>query len=669
MKGLEQFSDTYQIIGKLGEGSGGVVYKAYHKRLRKEVVLKKMKSKNVSSLINRQEVDILKNLNHTFLPQVFDFLTVGDEVYTVMSYIPGKSFQQLLKEGYTFSQNQLIQWAMQLLSALNYLHSQNPPIIHSDIKPANIMLTPEGNICLIDFNISFFLDENTVLGYSNGYTSPEQYIIAMNSRSVHAVPKYSTIDEKSDIYSVGATLYHLATGVRKESYKTPINKELLVKQTGEAFAQVIIRSMQINPENRYASAFTMFQAVQGVTKRDNRYRSLLKKQRNTRIGIVMLMAGFIVLGGVGIHEMQLERVDKYNELVEEQIEYREEKDFEGEDEAFEEAIDVMPSALESYYQKAYTLYQQREYEECISFIDYDILSNEKIDKTQHKMAEVYYLKADSHFQLEEYDESVDAYEQLMDIGTLECEHYRDYAIALAYEGSSKKAEDVLEEAIDYGLKEDSIFYAKAEIEKSVSRLDDALIDFKECIKITDSDELKARAYVLCSKIYEEKNSREHERDILIEAENEVPKEYQMLILERLIQVDIDLAEIKEHDWYREEAIEKLHKVIEQGWDTYETYDNIVILHEKLGNIEEAQETVYKMLDLFGEDYNIYKRLAFLEIDKQEQLSNRNRDYSEFEEYYDRALEMYYDQLKDNDTDMEMELLENVYNQVRLGGWL
>ena len=86
---FDKFSDTYEILGKLGEGSGGIVYKAYHKRLKKEVVIKQMKGRSISVEADRQEVDILKNLHHTYLPQVFDFLKTGDRVYTVMSYIPG----------------------------------------------------------------------------------------------------------------------------------------------------------------------------------------------------------------------------------------------------------------------------------------------------------------------------------------------------------------------------------------------------------------------------------------------------------------------------------------------------------------------------------------------------------------------------------------------------
>lgn len=152
---MEKFSDTYEIIGKLGEGSGGIVYKAIHKRLKKEVVVKQIKNQGMALKEKRKEVDILKNLNHSYLPQVLDFFEIGSNAYTVMSFIPGKSLKTLLQEGRYFQKKEVIRWAMQLCSALQYLHEQIPPIIHGDIKPANIMLTPKGDICLIDFNISF----------------------------------------------------------------------------------------------------------------------------------------------------------------------------------------------------------------------------------------------------------------------------------------------------------------------------------------------------------------------------------------------------------------------------------------------------------------------------------------------------------------------------------
>lgn len=98
----KNLSETYEILEKLGEGAGGIVYKAYHRRLRQEVVIKQHKRSAVSLSGSRREVDILKKLHHSYLPQVLDFFESGGDVYTVMSYVPGKSFAQLLREGHRF---------------------------------------------------------------------------------------------------------------------------------------------------------------------------------------------------------------------------------------------------------------------------------------------------------------------------------------------------------------------------------------------------------------------------------------------------------------------------------------------------------------------------------------------------------------------------------------
>ena len=668
MGGIETLTDTYEIQERLGAGGGGIVYKAYHKRLRKEVVLKQIRNKSISMSVNRQEVDILKNLNHSYLPQVFDFLDVDGEIYTVMSYIPGKSFQQLMKEGYHFSQNQLIRWGMQICSALNYLHSQKPPIIHGDIKPANIMLKPDGNICLIDFNVSFFLDENAILGYTDGYTSPEQYIIALSSQSAECLPQHSHIDEKTDIYSVGATFYNLTTGEKVKNYQKKIDYDLVVAKMSEAFAQVIQKATQIQPQERYQTAFEMFQAFQGIAKKDIRYQKLIKQQTGIRIGLVVAMGAFIILGGYGIYTLKTERLDHYNALVEQQIQQRENGEYKAAEATYEAAADVMDSGLENYYQNAYSLYQQGKYLSCIEFIDYDILQNEKLDMLQARMADIYYLKADSHFQLQEYETAVETYERVFEFGAQKSEYYRDYAIALAYTGAEKKADAVLQEAIDYGLKEDSIYYAKGEIQYALQNGPAALEQFQQCLNLTDNDQLKTRAYLMSSRIYKEKNDLFSGRQVLLEARQVLPEAQQMQVLESLAQMDIELAEKEGDKQFREEAIAVLQDVINQGWDTYETYDTLAILYQKQGNISAAENMVSSMLELYGEDYNIYKRYAFLEIDKQELKENESRDYTAFQEFYEKATQMYYAQLRDNNTDTEIQLLENVYAQVEEGGW-
>ena len=164
---------TYEILEEIGAGGGGIVYRGRHLRLGKTVVLKADKrtlSARPEAL--RREVDALKNLSHTYIPQVYDFVEESGTVYTVMDYIEGESLDKLLGREERVPQAQLVRWARQLLEALCYLHSRPPHgILHSDIKPANIMLTPEGDIRLIDFNIALALGEEGAVrvGFSQGY--------------------------------------------------------------------------------------------------------------------------------------------------------------------------------------------------------------------------------------------------------------------------------------------------------------------------------------------------------------------------------------------------------------------------------------------------------------------------------------------------------------------
>ena len=669
MNTMKDFSDTYEILEKLGEGAGGIVYKAYHRRLRQEVVIKRYRKGVISLSGNRREADILKNLRHSYLPQVLDFFETDEDVCTVMSYVPGKSFARLLEEGRRFTSRELARWGMQICSALNYLHSQEPPVIHCDIKPANVMLTPQGDICLIDFNISFYLGDTSVLGYTNGYTSPEQYLIALSRESGRGTLEEVKIDERTDIYSVGATLYHLAVGQKVGDYRERIDTGLLSGVTGEAFAQVIEKALRVDPGQRWQSAYDMFRALQDIPKKDRRYLSLLHRQTAVRTLLAALLAGCILLTGYGISEIKRERMDSYNSLVEEQIRLIENNDFEEQEKVFEEASGLIPSSLESYYQNAYALYKQERYEDCIAFVDYDICENEKLDLAQARMADVYYLRADSYFRLEQYEDAADAYEDVFRMGTRHTAYYRDYAIALAYAGEEEEAQDVLQEAIDYGLKEDSIYYAKGEIENALGKPDAALQEFGQCISITDDNEMKARAYLMMGSIYEEKGTGTSQRDILMKAKEDLPAEEQMQILEHLAAVDIELADTTGKAEYREEAVETLVQIIGQGWGTFTTFDTLAVQYQKQGDLEQAQKTADQMLKDYGEDYRIYMRYAFLEIDVQGLRENASRDYTKFAGYCEKAEELYQQQVKDNNTDEEMQLLEEVYRQVEEGGWL
>lgn len=266
----------YQVLAMIGQGSGGIVYKALHKRLNKFVIIKQLKHVGQTPADSRKEVDLLK---HTYLPQVLDFIQENGQTYTVMDFVDGADMDSMVKSGRKFTAAEVRRYAIQLCSAVKYLHSQNPSIIHSDIKPSNIMLNSNNDICLIDFNVSLvFNGSSQVLGGTFGYAPPEQFGIPLDrlfpdvniSGLVGINRPY--IDERSDIFSIGASLYYLLTGIRPRPDYQNIPVDKCGVRASDGLTHIINKAMSLNPSRRYRTADEMLTALNniGVLSRDYR---------------------------------------------------------------------------------------------------------------------------------------------------------------------------------------------------------------------------------------------------------------------------------------------------------------------------------------------------------------------------------------------------------------
>jgi len=201
---IRELRNLLQIESQLGTGGSGAVYKAWHKRLCKYVVVKEVRHSSAGDMhARRNEVEALKNVKNAHLPQVFDFLTKGKISYTVMEFIEGESFDKLLGCGQRYTGEQVAKWYAQLASALETIHKQG--ICHRDIKPSNIMLTPSGDICLIDFNAALVGGNGTrLVSRSLGYASPEQYDLYQRINNAKNAPAYQIHKAPSRFPSKGS---------------------------------------------------------------------------------------------------------------------------------------------------------------------------------------------------------------------------------------------------------------------------------------------------------------------------------------------------------------------------------------------------------------------------------------------------------------------------------
>ncbi len=258
----EVVNQRYRVVKVIAKGGFGAVYRAWDINFNMPCALKE--NLEVTPESQRQferEARMLRSLKHVNLPLVIDYFTIpGKGQYLVMDYVEGQDLQTLVETNNApLSPEQACEWMLQVCQALEYLHTQNPPIIHRDIKPANIRITPHQRAILVDFGIAKVFDpqQKTTTGaraVTPGYAPCEQY-------------GRGRTDERSDIYALGATLYYLLTATQPlESVQRVVNDELpmpreINPQVPASLEAVILKAMHIDPAKRYQSVTEFEQAL------------------------------------------------------------------------------------------------------------------------------------------------------------------------------------------------------------------------------------------------------------------------------------------------------------------------------------------------------------------------------------------------------------------------
>ena len=266
----------YKILNKVGQGGMSVVYLAMNEKANKQWAVKEVRKDGVLDFESVKqglvaETDILKKLSHPNLPSIIDVIDTDESFIIIMDYIQGNSLNKALEEFGAQPQENVIEWAKQLCDVLGYLHSRQPPIIYRDMKPANIMLKPDGNVTLIDFGTAReFKEKNladtTCLG-TVGYAAPEQF------------GGMGQTDARTDIYCLGATLYHLVTGMNpcEPPYEIKPIREIN-PALSSGLERIIQKCTQRDPNDRYQSAAELMYALEHYNEIDDIYRKKQKKK-------------------------------------------------------------------------------------------------------------------------------------------------------------------------------------------------------------------------------------------------------------------------------------------------------------------------------------------------------------------------------------------------------
>ena len=698
----------YSRMRPLDEGGMGTLYRAHKDSLDVDVVIKRVKRKFRGRIDQRAEANILKNLKHRYLPRIYDIITSSSGyIYTVMDYIQGENMQKYVEQHGPADQKTLYRWACQLCEATAYLHSQNPSILHCDIKPSNVMITPEGDICMIDFNTSLvFSDGVLALGATPGYAAPEQYSKPMEpaseeqetgllektlplyggqyaaqtsdscgqnpggadsgAYSVTAAQAtgagiYGTISKSTDVYGIGATLYYAATGQNPAhslkrvrpiaSYKCKLSK---------SFLSIITRAMRKRQEERFRDAQEMLRALLDIHVIDRRYKQVVQGQRVVAVVSAMLGVLGAVLIVLGTQRIGQERRTEYDLLVRIGRTAGEKMQFEAAEEDLLQAVSLFDDRLEAYVELAVLSYRQGEYQECVDRVG-SVLTRPLLYEKEQSVSSLYYTAARSYEALGEYGNAVQMYEKAIERTPLQAAYYQGLVSAQLELGDLSGAQTTLERLAEtipeakstpsYQIAYGMVCYRRGEAEN-------ALAAAYEVIESGGESEELVQAYLLAARILaEQEDGAAEEIALLKNGIQEVPQMYYNTLGEPLAEAYVRRAEEQGGSSDLAEALEIYQNIQKNGNRTSEIRLSMAVVQYRLKQFKDAGNTLLELLEDFPDDYRIYKWLAFVE--DAGQIESGKRDFDQAQEYLDSAERLYAAAQASGAYDPEMEELRRL----------
>lgn len=375
----------YEILKELGRGGMSTVYLAMDMRLNKPWAVKEIPGffeagTDIMLESIRMEADVLKKADHPVLPRIVDIIYYESSLFVVMDYIEGMPLDKVVALSGPQPQEKVVSWAKSLCDALIYLHSMNPPVIYRDMKPSNIMLKTDGTVKLIDFGTAkeFKSESGAAMAFGTiGYAAPEQF----GDRYGREVGR---TDERTDIYSLGITIYYLLTGIEPDSCSRELKPIRMINSSlSGGLEKVIIKCTEIDPERRYQNCEELLLHLNNYTRLDDEYKRSCKNNIKRFAAVLLMIVCFAVMSVFGRYGIERERENNYDYYMNQGYYYTASGEYEKAVDFYINAITQIDGGRSDAYLAILKLYinYMNEPETGLSCVSYYIDQNYEVIRT------------------------------------------------------------------------------------------------------------------------------------------------------------------------------------------------------------------------------------------------------------------------------------------------
>ena len=658
---LATFNDTYEIKSIIGKGGMSTVYLAEHKRLHTRWAMKEVRKQQGTRFDFLAESNILKRLQHPMLPRIVDIFEDRDCIYIVEDFVEGITLDGLLKQQKKVDEPQGLQWLRDLCGVLTYLHGQRPhPIIYRDMKPSNIMLQPDGSLKLIDFGIAreYKQESNADTTYigTKGYAAPEQFGKAQT-------------DARTDIYSLGVTMYHLLTG--KSPYEPPyqfVPVRQLVPELSHGIEYILNKCVQSEPADRYQTVDELVDDLDHIYRFDRAWQKYQNAKRIRVAVVAVMLAASVGLMVGGQVVMGQEKEAAYSSLLAQASELYT-TDYDGMVALLDEARTLYPERMDADRQQTYALYLNGKWQDCIDFGS-DALQNYGED------IQIRLSMASTQFELGEYEDAAEGFAQG---GELSVDNLRDYAVCLGRLGEIDQAEQILDELIGQGAHPDVTQYVQGEVYFAQEDYLDAETAFLDALDQSETSALTRRCYVSLGDLYRDcaalmrvnaspiEYPATKSAELLSSAVVQEGLRYDSVLWEMLALAYFEAyhtdASVPQN--YLTKAAECFNRVIELGVTKEYLYSNLYTIYYELKDYAKAEQALTAYEEMFPEDYMPHALRGMMLITIENAKPQSSRNYRPALAEYETAGSM----IRSSDETTYYQQLGSLIENLRRNGWL